>query len=341
MKQAVAMVVVAIVGAVGFLVTLAIGVTGQPAQAAENCVFPEGDAVTLNAVQKAHAKTVIDVGRQRGVPPNGWVVALATAMQESKLLNLANSTVAESMEIAHDGVGSDHDSVGVFQQRAGWGSVRERMTPTYAAGKFYEKLVTIAGWEEMPVTAAAQAVQVSGFPEAYADDVSTALAAVREIGGVELDCTKIAGSAQPAPRNPDGSWPEEGCTVSPDPTTGSGCITPRTYHMLQQAQKAGYPKPGCYRSQADGGEHPKGRACDFMMNRGGITATGPDRERGNAMAAWAVANGEALGIYYIIWFDQIFTFSKDRCRCWRKYESRLRSDTPTGRHEDHVHISMY
>jgi murein DD-endopeptidase MepM/ murein hydrolase activator NlpD len=133
-------------------------------------------------VQTAHAAVIVSVGRQRQqMSPRGYVIALAVAMQESSLRNLANSNVPESLALPNDGVGSDHDSVGLFQQRhsAGWGTVAQLMTPSYAAAKFYDKLLTVEGWEQMRLTEAAQAVQVSGTPEAYQkwQDDAEALAA--------------------------------------------------------------------------------------------------------------------------------------------------------------------
>ncbi|WP_208760961.1 M23 family metallopeptidase [Micromonospora orduensis] len=128
---------------------------------------PEPGAGRWDGVATTNAATIVAVGRQRQVPPRGYVIALATAMQESTLRNLANANVPESLNLPHEGVGRDHDSVGLFQQRAGWGSVGERMTPSYAAAKFYEALVKVDGWQRMRLTDAAQAVQRSGLPEAY------------------------------------------------------------------------------------------------------------------------------------------------------------------------------
>jgi murein DD-endopeptidase MepM/ murein hydrolase activator NlpD len=115
--------------------------------------------------QIANATTIIAVGAQRGIPVRGQVIALATAMQESGLRSLP---------------GGDHDSVGLFQQRPsqGWGSPQQLQDPAYAAGKFYDKLTTVTGWQQLPLTEAAQAVQVSAYPDAYAkwEDDATALA---------------------------------------------------------------------------------------------------------------------------------------------------------------------
>lgn len=122
--------------------------------------------VILNEEMRQNAAVIVKVGHELGVSSQGIIIALATAMQESTLRNLD---------------WGDRDSVGLFQQRpsAGWGSVDELTTPDYAARLFYggasnpnagrtRGLLDIAGWESMPLTAAAQAVQISAFPDAYA-----------------------------------------------------------------------------------------------------------------------------------------------------------------------------
>ena len=112
-----------------------------------------------NPEQVTNAAIIVQVGRARQVPARGWVIAVATAMQESTLHNYGNL-----------GTRNDHDSLGLFQQRPsqGWGTPQQIMDPRYAAGKFYEKLVTIPGWQTLPVSQAAQRVQRSAFPSAYA-----------------------------------------------------------------------------------------------------------------------------------------------------------------------------
>lgn len=156
--------------------------------------------------QVAHVATIVQVGVQEKVPPRGWTVAVATAMQESTLRNLANSTVPESLALPHEGVGADHDSVGLFQQRPGWGTVAQRMTPTYAAGKFFAALVKVDGWEGMPLARAAQAVQVSAFPDAYAKWQSEAERLVKLVQGqLGVKCTAGATGDWRRPL-PDGSY---------------------------------------------------------------------------------------------------------------------------------------
>jgi LysM repeat protein len=126
-----------------------------------------GTTVTpLSPTMKANALTIIAVGKQRGVPEYGIIVALAAAAQESGLQNLAYG---------------DLDSIGLFQQRpsSGWGSVAQLENTTYAAQLFYggpsnpnrgitRGLLDVPGWQSMTVTQAAQAVQISAYPTAYA-----------------------------------------------------------------------------------------------------------------------------------------------------------------------------
>lgn len=133
-----------------------------------------GDRVCVRDVegfdrkQEKNAAIIADQAHDMDMPDRAVVVALATAMQESGIRNLANSSVPESLRLDNEGVGHDHDSVGIFQQRPGWGSVEERMTPRYAARAFYRALRGVDDWQDMPVTVAAQTVQVSAFPDAYA-----------------------------------------------------------------------------------------------------------------------------------------------------------------------------
>jgi len=115
----------------------------------------DNQTYTLSPEQTSHATTIAAVGKRMGMPDHAVSVALAAALQESKLQNLQYG---------------DRDSLGLFQQRPsqGWGSETEVLTPHYAAGSFYRRLARIRGWESLPVTTAAQRVQHSGAPLAYA-----------------------------------------------------------------------------------------------------------------------------------------------------------------------------
>ncbi|MGC9668691.1 hypothetical protein ACNTMW_19300 [Planosporangium sp. 12N6] len=160
-----------------------------------------------------------------------------------------------------------------------------------------------------------------------------ALGAAARTSGVSG--TGGAASATAVPRRADGSLAPESCSVD-DPTT-SGCITPRTLHALQQAKAAGFTHfVSCYRPQEDGGEHPRGRACDFAAATGGFggVATGAERDYGNRLAAWFIANAKALGVLYVIWFKQIWMPSTG----WRAYNNG--NGDPSSDHTNHVHLSV-
>ncbi|HEX7745862.1 MAG TPA: hypothetical protein VF462_11440 [Micromonosporaceae bacterium] len=141
-------------------------------------------------------------------------------------------------------------------------------------------------------------------------------------------------TADPAPRNPDGSWPAESCSVN-DPTT-SGCITPRTLHALNEAKQAGFTRfVSCYRDGGSG-EHPKGRACDFSAQQVGFggDATGDDRTYGNNLAAYFIRNADRLAVLYVIWYRQIWLPSSG----WKSYSG---GGDPSSDHTNHVHLSVY
>jgi peptidoglycan DL-endopeptidase CwlO len=142
-------------------------------------------------------------------------------------------------------------------------------------------------------------------------------------------------NASPAPRNSDGSWPSESCSVN-DPTT-SGCITPRTLHAMQEAKKAGFTHyVSCYRPSG-AGEHPKGRACDFAAHISGfanVAATGADKTYGTNLAAYFIHNADRLAVMYVIWYQKIWLPSSG----WKTYSGCC---GPAERHTNHVHLSVY
>jgi hypothetical protein len=139
---------------------IAAAATARPSATAAPaaCVAPKTPH-RWNRTQRDNAKTIVQVGLALDIPRRGLVVALATAMQESKLFNLG-----------HLGAKNDHDSLGLFQQRPsmGWGSKAQVTDPVFAATAFYLALQRVPGWKSMKVTVAAQRVQRSAFPNAYA-----------------------------------------------------------------------------------------------------------------------------------------------------------------------------
>jgi hypothetical protein len=144
---------------------------------------PPRPVAGLDQTQMDNAATIVRQGRAQGLPDKALVVAVATAMQESDLYNVASPAVPASLRLPHDGVSEDHDSVGLFQQRAsqGWGTVADLMNPAHSAMLFYNALMQVSGWQGMSVTGAAQAVQRSAYPGAYqkhADRAALVVAAV-------------------------------------------------------------------------------------------------------------------------------------------------------------------
>lgn len=155
--------------------------------AAEHAVY--------DSIQIGHAVTIYITGAELGLPERAIVIATAVAMQESGLRNLANPAHPASLELPNEGTGYDHDSVGLFQQRpaSGWGSVEELMDPATAAHKFYGALTEVDGWESMALTVAAQHVQRSAYPDAYAKHRDTAIAIVQGITA-RIECDRAADS---------------------------------------------------------------------------------------------------------------------------------------------------
>ncbi|BCJ44199.1 hypothetical protein GCM10010168_10120 [Actinoplanes ianthinogenes] len=160
--------------------------------------------------------------------------------------------------------------------------------------------------------------------------------ALAEVGGGSaggfIDANSPA--AAPAPRNSDGSWPKESCSIK-DPTS-SGCLTPRTLHAYQEARSDGFTHYTVCWSQRSSGEHPKGRACDFSANASTFktsAATGSDKAYGDRLAAYFVKNADKLGVMYVIWYRQIWMPSTG----WRAYSA---TGDAAAVHTNHVHLSM-
>lgn len=165
----------------GPLLLLGVGSNDTQAAAATGLCLTPAAAVTastawhLGAGQQANAATIVAVAVARHLPARAPVVALAAALQESGLVNLP---------------GGDRDSVGLFQQRPsqGWGTAAQLHDPAYAAGRFYDALTGVAGWQTLPLTVAAQAVQRSATPGAYARWQTEATALAGQVGASTVTC---------------------------------------------------------------------------------------------------------------------------------------------------------
>lgn len=200
--------------------------------------LPEVDGFT--EAQLRNAAVVITSASQRGLGQQGARIGLITALQESGLRNLANAgkfvypakgssvmtraqwaalqpIIASSVNYPNDGVAAgDWDSIGLFQGRlsAGWGGagtdeqkITNLLNPTYTAGRFYDALAKVDGWQEMRPAAAAQAVQRSAYPDAYEKHWEKSGVLVSALPGVEVTDTSAGPCAAPvssAPVTADG-----------------------------------------------------------------------------------------------------------------------------------------
>ncbi|MGC4798380.1 hypothetical protein ACLQ3H_30255 [Micromonospora saelicesensis] len=119
----------------------------------------EQSRISLNDEQTANVKAIIAATKKAGLPERAAVISIATSLQESKLENLG-----------HLGDRNDHDSLGLFQQRpsSGWGTPEQITDPEYSTTSFLKGLKQVDGWQDMALTDAAQTVQVSAYPDAYA-----------------------------------------------------------------------------------------------------------------------------------------------------------------------------
>ncbi|MER7047319.1 C40 family peptidase [Streptomyces jumonjinensis] len=173
--------------------------------------------------QIPHARTIQATGVAMKVPVRGQIVALATALQESGLRNLDYG---------------DRDSLGLFQQRPsmGWGTPEQVRDPVYASTKFYEGLLKVSGWESMTVTQAAQAVQLSGFPDAYAKWEPLATALQKAIAPTLTDDGTGSGSEDgDAPGTSAGCGPGgDGSEFGPIPAG----VLPKGYEIPSDAPKS-------------------------------------------------------------------------------------------------------
>lgn len=148
---ATAVVAVVVIGAL-----VAVDYLQNNSVARERCVVQTAETRTAVDLEQAQWSSLFAaIAEQRGLPPRATTIAIATAFQESRIHNINYG---------------DRDSVGLFQQRPsqGWGTVEEIMDPVYATHAFYDGLVEVNDYESLEITVAAQAVQRSAFPDAYA-----------------------------------------------------------------------------------------------------------------------------------------------------------------------------
>ena len=229
--------------------------------------------VELTVAQLHHASTINAVGLSRGIAERGRIIAMATAYQESSLRNRANG---------------DRDSVGLFQQRPsqGWGTKDEILDPIYSSGKFYDALLQVDDWPDLPLTEAAQKVQQSAYPDAYAKWEPQATTLVRALSGaapVRLGCR--AGGHRPTAVAPDRPAP-----------AGTDDATPQLTAALAAADAA----LGGLTVQDVADE---GRTATVSVSLAELTSGAA----GRTLAAWAVAHGTGMSITDVVVDEQLWT----------------------------------
>ncbi|MFF3203469.1 heavy metal transporter [Streptomyces sp. NPDC002962] len=238
-----------------------------------------GTTYEFTPEQAVNAATIAAVGTDRAMPERAVAIALATALQESGLRNLTHG---------------DRDSLGLFQQRPsqGWGTEKQVTDPAYAANIFYEHLAKVRDYTELPLTVAAQRVQRSGYPEAYAKhepDATVLAAALTGTAAATLTCN---GRSDTTPT-----------------TTGPGAVRAALVRdfgrdpLRQTAGSEDGAQDGAQDTSSDSSPAPKaptaessGRTVTLPVTEettaGGRSAV----ERGWQLAHWAVANSSALRI---------------------------------------------
>ena len=249
----------------------------------------DNQSYTYDLQQMQNASTIAAVGVKLGVPSYGIQIAEATARQESKFYNVT---------------GGDRDSLGLFQQRPseGWGTSSQIMDTTYSSTAFYQALLKVSNWQNLPLTQAAQDVQHSAYPDAYAahEQEGAVLTNVfTGTAGAGLTCTL------------------DGPTFSPQATDNSG-MTTLGQSVVSDAQKQW--------GEASV-EDVSGSARTFSLvvpsSLSGTSAT----QRGWAYANWAVSKAEALGITQVGYDGKTWSASNNS----NSWQTAAAADAPTGR----------
>ena len=310
------LVLLAVGAGTGLLVRLGVGPFPDP----EGCTAQVGGTeVELTTEQAGNAGLISAIGVRRGLPARAVSIALATAFQESKLRNVEHG---------------DRDSVGLFQQRPsqGWGSVEQLLDPGYSINAFYDELETIDGYQEMRITEAAQAVQRSGYPEAYEEHAEGARALASALTGY----------------SPEAFW----CTVdAADVSTeeeGDSGLTRRADAVRADVEAAfgdlplgGFAAGGVSSGHMEGSAHYDGRALDIF-----VRPVNPDNQRkGWAIAHYLVSRADDLAVDHVIFDGRIWSTGVRSEQGWRDYspsvpDSAGEETRQILEHRDHVHVDV-
>ncbi|MER6751306.1 heavy metal transporter [Streptomyces fungicidicus] len=270
-------------------------VTGNTRGPGCKVVSAKGDGATYEFTpeQAVNAATITAVGTARELPERAVTIALATALQESTLRNIDHG---------------DRDSLGLFQQRPsqGWGTPKEIMDPTYSAGKFYEHLEEVPGYTRLPLTVAAQRVQRSGFPQAYAKhepDAALLAAALTGRSAATLTC-----DGRPAATRAAGAANADTVRAALARDFGRDVLEPAGAEVGASATaspSASAPAESGDTSDSGGSD---GRTVRLPVSDGeGAGAAAGAGTRGWQLAHWAVANASQLRIQRVSYAGREWT----------------------------------
>lgn len=313
--------VVALAG-VGVAAAVGYGVSNliddvAPFLAADECTATAGDrTVELTTEQAENAALITAIAVGRGMPARAATIALATAYQESKLYNIEHG---------------DRDSLGLFQQRPsqGWGSEEQVLDPYYSTNAFYDALDRIGDYESMEVTVAAQEVQRSAYPSAYADheaDARVLASALTGNSAAAFSCTHTDEPEAAADR-----LTKSGLTRRAD-------VVRRELDGLFGNPLGGFAPGGVSTGHMEGSAHYDGRAIDVFVR----PVNAENKVRGWAIAQYLVAQAERLDIETIIFDDRIWKAGDRSGDGWRDYDPPDRAgDRAILEHRDHVHVDVF
>jgi hypothetical protein len=274
-----------------------------------------GNTVVLDLDQAQSAAIIAGVAVRRGLPARAVTIALATAYQESDLHNLDHG---------------DRDSLGLFQQRPsmGWGTAAQVQDPHYASGRFYDALVKVKNYQKLAITVAADRVQRSAFPNAYADHEGDARVLASALTGQSKAAFSCVVNNKSVPTQKVGA---NGLTLRAD-TVRKDLLT--TFGKLSTG---GYAPAGVTTGHIDGSAHYDGRAVDVFVK----PISTKNTVKGWALAQYLVAQANRLSIRTVIFSDRIWTSGSGSDSGWRNYKAPQRAgNSGTLRHLDHVHVDV-
>ncbi len=276
----------------------------------------EDHSVVLEPSQARYAGLITAIAVQRGLPARAASIALAVAYQESGLRNLYRG---------------DRDSAGLFQQRPsqGWGTLDEVRDPVHATNAFYDALAKVEGYEQLEITVAAQEVQRSGFPDAYADHEADARALASALTGNSAEGFSCRlGDSDDASTDLE----QSGLTARAD------AVRRDLLALFPDQPLGGFAPGGVTTGHMEGSAHYEGRAIDLFVR----PVSKANRTRGWAIAQYLVSQADRLSIRTVIFDDRIWTSGRQSGDGWRDYDPPERSGDPAIlEHRDHVHVDVY